>query len=266
MASTTLHSNGISAHHGIKLFQEELRRLQQEAVEDMSQKLKDLVDQVETSVGTDVINLSEKKSPAPTPSPAKSKRKKESLPPKEFRVQDSVVTELLRDKHFKSLQNITIAAMIVWVVVATITEVMDAKSLSAILPCSQLLQSVFYNYKSAIVYWLGMMGYALLIYPFCHFWHDNRPDTRKTNRFDYAFFVVYAGYFLYLLQMPWDILFINRNVGSACACAIAFEQARLLMKIHSFFREVVGATFNSYEDDAIDDNTATRYTFPNFSR
>ena len=261
---------------GLAQFKDEMRRLKEEALNDLSDKLDHLISKSDFSRGTDVLLKSYVESGSSSQKKKRKHRRTPSgnLPEKEFVLQNSVITDLFMSRHFQTIENIVIAGLILWAISTALSDYSATKSLSAVFPSLDLVRNAFDNYAEALIIWIRMMITAFICYPIVLFWASNRPQTAKPNSFDRIFLIGYVFYQGFLLWIPYRNLFVEANLGPAAAIAVTLEQIRLMMKTHAFTREIARRIFKQSlhfkNDDDSDSSSSLDFpsenAFPGFSK
>ncbi|KAF6030048.1 SOAT1 [Bugula neritina] len=174
-----------------------------------------------------------------------SSKTEDRITKKRFTTRESVLTELLRTNHIKTVHNIFAAILIIFSVQTVVYDLIEQGS---------LISWGFGKFSLVISIWLCMLTSTISIFPIFNMWRQLRPSSTKL--LDRAFLLFYIAYLAAFLCVPvWALA--EYDLPPVSTLVVAIEQVRLLMKAHSFVRENAPRVLHA--DKTIDDGL-------NFSR
>ncbi|XP_035225433.1 sterol O-acyltransferase 1-like isoform X2 [Stegodyphus dumicola] len=164
----------------------------------------------------------------------KDTEKPKELPPKEFVLRNSTLTNLWEVSHLSSVYNICLAIFLLMYLNITIFYSLDSQKLKKDLSVVLWTFGKFHIYAAT---WFGMMfSIIFLLYPIFRFWANTRLFVWKKRLYDSIFCFFFVIYQFGLLLIPARII-VSYNLPPVSSFIILAEQARLMMKTHAFVRE-----------------------------
>ncbi|KRZ29712.1 Sterol O-acyltransferase 1 [Trichinella pseudospiralis] len=152
---------------------------------------------------------------------------------KQFVEQNSLLTDLFKSTHFRTIYHIFIASLIMLILNLMIQELALHGSINLKL---DLFYWCFGKFPMLITIWLSMFSsVVLLLYPSYHCWAYNVENLASLN---IIFLTLYIAYIAALIVVPVHYA-LKFDLPLATTMVIACEQVRFLMKAHSFVRENV---------------------------
>ncbi|KAM7536287.1 hypothetical protein Aperf_G00000083663 [Anoplocephala perfoliata] len=157
------------------------------------------------------------------------------LPEKKFHHRNSVLTDLFKNSHIKSVQNIFIAVLLIFALNTILYDVVEKGNLAHVYHFNTVTWC-FTGLFSAFQCWLMMfLSTSLLVYMAFITWASNRRPVSKSTNFDRIFATLYIAYQMAFLILP-VVIVIKYDLAPASTAIVSFEQVRLLMKSHAFVR------------------------------
>ncbi|XP_049856252.1 sterol O-acyltransferase 1-like isoform X2 [Schistocerca gregaria] len=162
-----------------------------------------------------------------------------SLPQKQFLARESVLTEMLKVRHFRTVYNIFIATLLMLFLQ---TAVYDFVIEGRVKLGLSLVWWNFSGYPTVITTWLCMQAATCCLYAVFGRWSALRValPTKGYGRrvLDLGGLVSLLWFQMQFLVLPARILYANR-LPPVSAMIILGEQVRMLMKTHAFIRSNV---------------------------
>ncbi|KAL1236428.1 Sterol O-acyltransferase [Trichinella spiralis] len=156
---------------------------------------------------------------------------------KQFVEQNSLLTDLFKSTHFRTIYHIFIASLIMLILNLMIQELALNGSINLKL---DLFYWCFGKFPMLITIWLSMFSsVVLLLYPSYHCWAYNVENLPSLN---ILFLTLYIAYMAALIVVPIHYV-LKFDLPLATTMVIACEQVRFLMKAYSFVRENVPKSF-----------------------
>lgn len=150
---------------------------------------------------------------------------------KVFIARQSVLTELLEVTHIRTIYNIFVALLILFIINTIVYDYIDSGSLSLDLT---ILKSAFGKPSSVISIWLVMKAMAMSAFPLFMAWHTNRHSWLPIP--DVGWLFLYITYLVVFLIFPVQEV-CQQDIPAASSIIILAEQIRLMLKVHAFVRE-----------------------------
>ncbi|XP_022081815.1 sterol O-acyltransferase 1-like [Acanthaster planci] len=176
------------------------------------------------------LKETEEKEAAPRPKPGDQKQLKEKV----FVARESLLTQLLVNKNIRTIYNIFVAMLIVFVLNTAVYEYIENGSIKLNL---DMLLWQFGQFPVVLSTWCVMMMWTMVVtFVMFQYWATNR---HKPNRIpDGVWLCVYFASQLFMVVFPlWAVL--AHQLPPASTIIVIAEQLRLIMKTHSFIRENV---------------------------
>lgn len=150
---------------------------------------------------------------------------------KVFVPRESVLTELLKVNHIKTIYNIFVALLILLIINTVVYDYIDTGRLSIDL---SILKWAFGKPSSVVSIWLVMKALALTAFPLFMAWHSNRHSWLPIP--DVVWLLLYITYLAVFVVFPVQEV-SQHNLPPASTIIILAEQIRLMLKVHAFVRE-----------------------------
>ncbi|CAM4748268.1 unnamed protein product [Rotaria magnacalcarata] len=214
--------------------------------------LDDMVKQpVMSEMDLRVINKIEKESPSRNPQNSDdSKTSSIPFPEKVFRARSSILTELLKISHFRSIRQIFISVLVIVFLQVAIHDLFEFGKLDFRI---DVILWNFSNLSACVRLWFWLfLSTSIVAYCGFHFWAYKRlvfipivtsNATENSNKkptslliFDWMWFSVYCCYIALFLFFPVHYI-LAENYPIVTRIIILIEQVRFLMKTHAFVRE-----------------------------
>nr|XP_016846592.1 PREDICTED: sterol O-acyltransferase 2 isoform X1 [Anolis carolinensis] len=166
---------------------------------------------------------------------------------KVFIEQRSLLDELLEVEHFRTIYNIFVAVLCIFVLRAVVVDFIDNE---CIVLDFEVLIFAFGRLHMALLAWLVMFLYTLLVpYKVLQIW----ARSLETLQLPTAVTVIAAAVLLIghatVLGFYPVYTVISQPFGPASCFVIILEQLRFLMKIHSFLREIAPPILRARSND-----------------
>ncbi|KAJ9582660.1 hypothetical protein L9F63_022999, partial [Diploptera punctata] len=159
-----------------------------------------------------------------------------SLPEKEFKARNSVLTDLFEQKHGKTIYNIFITILVMVFINKVIYDYFVFGKLSVGL---NLIQWSFQGPSSIFCLWLQMFATTLIMFFCFHFWANQRikyiPNTLGKKCWDYGWLCAFISYEILLLSLP-AMKLLEHFVPPVLSVALLLDQIRMMMKTYAFVR------------------------------
>lgn len=162
--------------------------------------------------------------------------KLKELPPKEFVMRNSTLTNLWEVTHLRSVYNICLALFVLLYLNITIFYSIDSEKLKRDV---SVVMWAFSKFHIVTAVWFAMnVSIIFMLYPAFRFWSTTRSEIKKTRLryYDLLFCSLFIIYQLGLLLFPAKII-VAYNLPPVSSFTVLAEQARLIMKTHAFVRE-----------------------------
>ncbi|XP_054712319.1 sterol O-acyltransferase 1-like isoform X2 [Uloborus diversus] len=168
-------------------------------------------------------------------SPEKKEEKPKELPPKEFVLRNSTLTNLWEVTHLRSVYNICLAMFVLLYLNITIFYSLDSAKLNKDI---SIVAWTFGKFYIVTAVWFGMnFSIVFLLYPTFRFWATTRSEVvKKKGLYDTMFTFLFFIYQMGLLLIPANII-VSYNLPPVSSFTVLAEQSRLMMKTHAFVRE-----------------------------
>lgn len=228
-----------------------LQALRSEILKDVDSKLFRAIDSLVME-----LELKQRKSQngmTTKPVRRESTEKLKELPPKEFVIRNSTLTNLWEVTHLRSVYNICLALFVLLYLNITIFYSLDSKKLIRDL---SVVAWAFSKFHIVTAVWFGMnFSIIFMMYPSFRFWSTTRLELKKTRFYDMLFCSLFVIFQLALLLIPAKII-VYCNLPPVSSFTVLAEQARLIMKTHAFVRENAARAlhFKPHQDGDRDDS------------
>ncbi|XP_038044785.1 sterol O-acyltransferase 1-like [Patiria miniata] len=156
------------------------------------------------------------------------------LKEKVFIARESLLTQLLVNKNIRTIYNIFVAMLIVFVLNTAVYEYIENGSIK--LNVDMLLWQ-FGQFPVVLSTWCIMMMWTMIVtFVLFQYWATNR---HKRNRVpDRVWLCIYIASQLFMCVFPLRVV-LSHQLPPASTIIVIAEQLRLIMKTHSFIRENV---------------------------
>ncbi|GFQ76778.1 sterol O-acyltransferase 1 [Trichonephila clavata] len=167
-------------------------------------------------------------------SPSKKIENPKELPPKEFVLRNSTLTNLWGNAHLRSVYNICLSLFVLLYLNITIFYSLDTEKLKKDLA---VVSWTFGQFHIVTALWFGInLSIVFLLYPTFRFWANTRTFVKNKSRYDFLFLALFILYEFALLYIPAKVV-VSYNLPPVSSFTILAEQSRLFMKVHAFVRE-----------------------------
>ncbi|XP_031570639.1 sterol O-acyltransferase 1-like [Actinia tenebrosa] len=147
-----------------------------------------------------------------------------------FKARHSVLTELLQVCHIRTIYNIFVALLFVFVLNTIVYDFIDTGSI--ILDFS-VMAWAFGKASTVINIWLVMNIMAFLVFPMFYFWHKNSCSwLRIPNK---IWLIVYVAFIVLFIVFPIQEICLH-DLPPVSSIIVSCEQIRLILKVHAFVR------------------------------
>ncbi|CAG0918172.1 unnamed protein product, partial [Notodromas monacha] len=170
------------------------------------------------------------------------------LPPKQFVLRDSVLTDLFRVSHIRTIYHIFTATLLLIVVQAVFSEISERGSLDLRF---EMVWWTFGKFSSVMLIWMSMFSATCALFVVFSFWASQ--PALQTSVWRLAFFVAFLHYLGAFLYYPVSYL-LDHDLPVASSFIVLMEQTRLLMKSYAFVRYNASKVSSWYESK---DRTST---------
>ncbi|XP_067931920.1 sterol O-acyltransferase 1-like [Watersipora subatra] len=171
-----------------------------------------------------------------------SSKSQERVTKKRFTTRDSVLTELLKINHIRTVYNIFAAILIIFSVQTVVYDFLEEGRIKIDFG---LISWGFGKFSLVISIWLFMMTSTTSLYPLFNIWIQSRHRSRKWV--DRGFFLLYVLYQAGFLVLPVYTL-AEYDLPPISTLVVVIEQVRMIMKAHSFIRENVARELSSKDE------------------
>ncbi|XP_071803096.1 sterol O-acyltransferase 1-like [Asterias amurensis] len=161
-----------------------------------------------------------------------SDKESKTLKEKVFVARESLLTQLLVNKNIKTIYNIFIAMLIVFIMNKAVHEYSETGGVKLNV---EMLLWQFGQFPVVLSTWCVMMMWTMVVnFVLFQYWANNRHKKRHIP--DPIWLGVYVMSQLIMGVFPiWSV--VNHQLPPASTIIIIAEQLRLFMKLHSFVRE-----------------------------
>ncbi|XP_071956472.1 sterol O-acyltransferase 1-like isoform X2 [Antedon mediterranea] len=209
-----------------------LQTLIQNIKSDIVQEVDHLLDEKLESILTETDALTIQEAHPENASSHSKSRGRDPLAVKEFKVRESILTDLFADRHIQTIYNIFVAIMIVF---SLNTLVYDLLVHGRIMVNLNIISWAFGNLPAVLWIWALMQMYTMIVvFSLFQYWAYHRHKTVRLP--DIFWLCVYISLQIFFLVFPVGFV-IHNELPPASAFIIMCEQARLMMKSHAFVRE-----------------------------
>lgn len=182
---------------------------------------------------------------------------------KVFKIRESLLTELFKINHIRTMRHIIIAVLII---VCMDIIVYDLTTYGRVQLEFDLFFWVFEGlwYTLAFI-WLPMQISSLLvIYAGFYIYADRRKHFHSSKgEFDFLFLFMYLSFMICFIVLPiWNI----GELSVCCRIIVLFEQVRILMKMHAFVRSNVPRVLIDTDENKNDSDVPKPIKCPEFSK
>ncbi|GIY64224.1 sterol O-acyltransferase 1 [Caerostris darwini] len=201
--------------------------------------LKDVDTKIIKSIDRLVMELEIKHRKSPNgvtekPSLSKTTENPKELPPKEFILRNSTLTNLWENAHLRSVYNICLALFVLLYLNITVFYCLNVEKLKKDLA---MVSWTFGRFDVVIGIWFAInLSIVFLMYPTFRFWANTRIFVKKQSLYDTLFCTLFVLYEMALILVPSKII-ISYNLPPVSSFTVLAEQSRLIMKVHAFVRE-----------------------------
>lgn len=150
---------------------------------------------------------------------------------KVFVARQSMLTELLEVNHIKTIYNIFVALLVMFIINTVVYDYIDSGSLSLDL---SILKWAFGKPSIVVSLWLVMKVMALSAFPLFMAWHTNRHSWLPLP--DLVWLTFYIIYMTVFTILPVKEV-CQQDLPPASSIIILAEQIRFMLKVHAFVRE-----------------------------
>ncbi|XP_011695297.1 PREDICTED: sterol O-acyltransferase 1-like isoform X2 [Wasmannia auropunctata] len=191
----------------------------------------------------------------------RSSGKKDTLPEKEFLERDSLLTDLFKIPHIRTVYNLFVMILIILLFKILASDIMESGTIRV--STDTILYS-FEKFPTCIYIWSLMQASILGVYVAFNLWAYQRlrflPKSFIRKFWDYGWLTVFMLYQILFIVFPTKAV-IETNLSIACRAIVLLEQARMLMKNHAFVRSAA-SRFLSYKPHS----ETPQPSGPNFSQ
>ena len=180
------------------------------------------------------------------------KKNSDELPERIFTKRNSLLTEMFKISHIRTIRNIFASIMIMLALHVVLDELINEGKVNLNF---ELVFWCFGNFQKAFYTWIYMkLCTAVLVYYCFHYWskhrlifimknikRDNKSTSKKHNSinlFDSLWAIGFGVYLILFLVLPASVVIMNK-LPPASAIVILSEQLRMLMKSYAFVRSNV---------------------------
>ncbi|XP_078376995.1 sterol O-acyltransferase 1-like isoform X2 [Oculina patagonica] len=168
---------------------------------------------------------------------------------KVFVARQSVLTELLEVNHIKTIYNIFVALLIVFIINTVVYDYIDSGRLWLDL---SILTWAFGKPSTVVSIWLVMKAMAMSAFPIFTAWHTNRHSWLPLP--DVVWLLLYIIYMVIFAIFPVQEV-CQHNLPPASSIIILAEQIRFMLKVHAFVRENAPKVLSYKKTQGIKDKT-----------
>ncbi|CAL8090580.1 unnamed protein product [Calicophoron daubneyi] len=210
-------------------------KLVQQFDEQLQQGLSELITKANTESGNllaDSEYMNDKR-------PAVEKTSSKHLREKVYRRRDSVLTELFRISHIRTVLHIFLAVLFLFSTNTLFNDLLqNDKQVYAY--HLDFFRSAFAGFTQVVQCWL-MMKIATILIPYLGFmaWFTTRPFPRTPVLFDWLYLTAYISYQIGFILLPLKFI-TSYHLGAASRAVVVFEQVRMVLKSHAFVRTCIG--------------------------
>lgn len=167
-----------------------------------------------------------------------------------FVARNSVLTDLFQISHIRSLRNVFVAVMIIFVIQVAINDIVENGRLN--LDFDLIFES-FAKLHIALFIWLLMkLCTSVVVFMSFHHWANSRIrylENRKT--YDFVWLGLFIVYIFMFLFFPCREI-VKHQLPVASSLIVLLEQLRQLMKTYSFVRENVAKILHNKDSQSKD--------------
>lgn len=163
---------------------------------------------------------------------------KDSLPERIFIKRSSLLTEMFKLNHIRTIRHIFISIMIVLALQVIFNDLMEKGTIDLNF---DLIRWSFDKFNVVCYTWLYMiLSTSCLVYYCFHFWSNDRikqfsHDPNNLFKYDLMWLILYIVYLILFIVLPCYVVVANK-LPIASALTLLLEQLRMLMKTHAFVR------------------------------
>ncbi|CAF1122686.1 unnamed protein product [Adineta steineri] len=188
-----------------------------------------------------------------------------------FIARNSILTDLFQTSHIRSLRNVFVAVLIIFVIQVAINDLVGNGRLNLHF---ELIFQCFANLHIALFVWLIMkLCTSVVVFMGFHYWSNNRISYLKNAKYlkiyDAIWLTIYIAYIILFLVLPCREI-VKHQLPVASSLIVLLEQLRQLMKTYSFVRENVEKVclqcHKIMESNSNEDNDIEKITSPDFSK
>lgn len=156
------------------------------------------------------------------------------FPGKQFEARSSLLTELFRVSHIRTIYHIFIALLFLLFLQVLVSDLIEHGRVNI---GFDLIVFAFGRVRETLELWLCMfLSVVLLLYPVFHYWAHHRHLSPMVM--DVAFGLFMVVYLVVMMVLP-PTKAIEYDIPPASCAAVILEQIRLLMKVYGFVRSNV---------------------------
>ncbi|CAG7821905.1 unnamed protein product [Allacma fusca] len=173
------------------------------------------------------------------------KKRSKTLPEKEFRLRQSILTELMEQKHFQACHNFIIALMVHYALGGIVTDFVESGSLDlGLTNAKNLFGKPILWLKLVVLLHLTPM---LVLYPGFYLWANYRSQkyfNSTRHLLDKCFYLFLTGIFLMVFYIPIRVHFQDERIPYGACAVVVIEQLRISMKMYAFARTNIKRILN----------------------
>ncbi|XP_063975251.1 sterol O-acyltransferase 1 isoform X2 [Diachasmimorpha longicaudata] len=231
-------TNEMTGKISIEDVRERMQRLQQDVLAQITNRLDDLVAEVVEGI-EDIAHSGVKRTRAVEKLYHDKKDVGDSgrLPEKEFRIRNSVLTDVFNDvKHVRPIYNVWLMILLSLFLHTISNDLIEKGEMNL---GFLTMAAGLAKFPTVIKLWSLMFKSSLLVYIFHSFWAHQRlkfhPKSSLVKVWDKLWLLIFLGYQLTFLFLPAKAV-IAAELPPPSSLIIVMEQVRMVMKIHAFVR------------------------------
>ncbi|XP_046419622.1 sterol O-acyltransferase 1 isoform X1 [Neodiprion fabricii] len=167
-----------------------------------------------------------------------------SLPEKKFLMRNSLLTDLFKIKHIKTIYHIFIVILIILFINTAVYDIVDTGSTNFGI---STIMMAFGKFNKVLWIWCGMLASTFGVYVAFSVWAHQRihiaPKSIQLKIWDYSWLIALIVYQILFIIFPANSL-LTEDLPPASSVAVLMEQVRLVMKTHAFVRSAAPRTLN----------------------
>ncbi|XP_024939663.1 sterol O-acyltransferase 1 [Cephus cinctus] len=158
------------------------------------------------------------------------------LSDKRFQPRNSLLTDLFKIKHFRTIYNIFVVILIILFINTAVCDIVDTGSTHLGV---RTIMLGFGKFPTVINIWLLMKGSTFALYIIFSFWASQRSTlpakTLPRKILDYGCLALFILYQAAFIALPVKAI-LAEDLPPVSSLVVLMEQVRLLMKTHAFVR------------------------------